>query len=225
MLCSMEPRSDPPSALSELDTVALVARVNSGDQRALELLFERHYPRVRRILRVRLWGTVKSREELDDVVQLVMQRALTDLKSYEVREDARFIDWLARIAQHELSNLQRHHEAQKRDARRNVAMENLRSGDSPSGPGFEPSADSTGVLERLSRRELETIVDDCLAELSEDAREVILLRDYAGGSWAWIAETLGRPTADAARQLHARSLATLGAMVQRRVGEDSPSGS
>lgn len=214
-------RDDAPlSALSRLDTLALVARVKSGDRRALELLFERHYPRVHRIVRVRLWGTVKGREDVEDVVQRVMQHALTDLEAFEQREDARFIDWLARIAQHEITNLRRHHEAQKRDARRDVAIEDLRP-KADASQVFEPHADSTGILERLSRQELEKLVDECLAELPDDAREVILLRDFAGGSWAWIAETLGRPTPDAARQLHARSVAALGAMLQRRAGGDS----
>lgn len=208
----------PEAELSSLDTVQLVRRVQRGDRDAREQLFARHYPRVRRIVRVRLGGKLGAREEVEDVVQRVMERALADFRDYELREDARFVDWLARIAQHEIASLHRHHAAQKRDAGREQALDALRPRGDASADGFEPTDDSTAVLERLSRQELEGIVDQCLAELPEDAREVILLRDYAGGSWAYIAETLGRPSADAARQFHARSLATLGILVQRRTG-------
>jgi hypothetical protein len=46
---------------------------------------------------------------------------------------------------------------------------------------------------------------------------VILLREYAGGSWAFVAEELGRPSAGAARQLYLRARDELRERVRRRV--------
>ena len=46
--------------------------------------------------------------------------------------------------------------------------------------------------------------------------ELILLRDYAGSSWEEIAAEVDAPSAAAARMMHARALAKLGALLRAR---------
>ena len=53
-----------------------------------------------------------------------------------------------------------------------------------------------------------------LERLPEEYRELILLRNYAGASWESVAEETGRPSAAAARMMHARALVELGKLVR-----------
>jgi DNA-directed RNA polymerase specialized sigma24 family protein len=68
------------------------------------------------------------------------------------------------------------------------------------------------------RGEDKQLLDECLAGLQEDMREVILLRDFAGASWAHIASRLGRPSSDAARKQHERTLIALREAIRGRLG-------
>ena len=65
--------------------------------------------------------------------------------------------------------------------------------------------------------EEEAILDACLHELSPDHLEVIVLRDFAGGSWEWIAKELHRSSEGAARELHHRAVIALGRKASPRL--------
>ena len=71
-------------------------------------------------------------------------------------------------------------------------------------------------IEQVETEELKRIMESCISELSEDYREVILLRLYAKGSWAWVAEQMNRPTEGAARELFRRAKVSLISAVSKR---------
>ena len=48
----------------------------------------------------------------------------------------------------------------------------------------------------------------------EQYRELILLRNYAGASWESVAEETNRPSAAAARMMHARAVVELGKLLR-----------
>ena len=198
-------------------TVALVKRFQGGDRRALEQLMERFYPRVQRIVRVRTGAELRSKLALDDVVQEVLVRALGGLQQFEVRPDGRLIHWLAKLAEREIANLANFHRAQKRDLGMEISMDAMRSASKDSSMAWDLVADTTYVSEKAARHELEEIVDECLEELTGPHREVILLRDYAGADWDYIAEEMKRPSVGAVQQLHQRARVELSAKVQKRV--------
>lgn len=195
-----------------------------GDRAALERVLARQYPLVERIVRIRLGGRLERRVQVADVVQETMLRALEAFESFELREDCRLIHWLARIAENEIARLARHHHAQKRDLAREVVVRNRAEGEGES--ILELASDSTAVPERLGRRELAEVVDECLSELPVAYREVVLLRKYAGGDWRFVAEELDRPSEEAARKLYERAREALSRCVRRRVGRiaDPPEG-
>jgi RNA polymerase sigma factor (sigma-70 family) len=121
---------------------------------------------------------------------------------------------MARIAEREVLAHHRHKHAECRDSRREVGQTPSDSQAVPS-----PSLDST-PSQRAMRSENKEILDECLAELPVDLREVILLRDYAGASWKHIAAELNRPSPDAARKQHERALAALRSELAGRLGEE-----
>ena len=68
------------------------------------------------------------------------------------------------------------------------------------GPGSSPR-----LASQVANREREEILDECIAKLEAKHRDVILHRDYAGGSWEWVAEERGNTSSEAARKLYARA--------------------
>jgi RNA polymerase sigma-70 factor, ECF subfamily len=208
-----QPNRNPQS----LETFVLIKNHRAGDREALDELFRRYAERVRRIARVRMGSFLKSRAEVEDVVQETLMRAFQGLDKYEEREDAKLIDWMARIAENSLRNLFSRELAAKRDAGREVAIESLRDKAQMSSIGWDAIADSVAPPEKASQKEMEEIVDECLTELPEDQREMILLVDYARADWDLVVERTERPTAGAAQQFHRRARVALAAKVERRL--------
>lgn len=197
------------------NTYTLLERHRAGDATALQTLIERYYTRIKRIVRVRMWPALSARESVDDVVQDVLVRIVESVDRFEKRDDAHWIDWVARMAQNEISNRARHHRAKKRGG---VAKAMQVYAESAS--GFDLPAETTGVASKVSRTELEEVVDQCLSELSEVHREVILLRDYASCEWKAIAVVMGKPSAEACQELHRRAKRELGERLRKRIGSD-----
>ena len=108
--------------------------------------------------------------------------------------------------------------AERRNREREVPIHG--PGDS-AGAALDPRAPDPSPSRIAAGRELEEIHDACVQELEDDQREVILLRDYAHGSWEFIAAQLGRPSAEAAMQLHARARAKLARKVEGRMRPSS----
>lgn len=196
-------------SLRELESVVLVRRYREGEGRALEVLFERYTERVERIAYVRAGGLLRSREPIADLVQEVLLKMFRDIDRYEVREDARFIDWAATICERTLRNRVRFLTAEKRDAHRERPLRPP-SASMDSSVAWDAVAGDLAPPEQLGERERQQLVDDCIRELRDDHREVILLKDFAGADWDYIAMTLGKDSKGAAQQLHRRARLELG---------------
>jgi RNA polymerase sigma factor (sigma-70 family) len=210
-------RSDSKQDTRNQETMVLIERHRGGERNALDELFRRYSKRVRRIVNIRMGTFLRSRAEVEDVVQETLLRAFESIDNYEVREDAKLIDWMARIAENSLRNLFQREMALKRGAGRGVAIESLRDKLQQSGLGWEPSAHSASPVDKSSAAEMEDIVDECLAELPEEQREIILLVDFAEGDWEFVMEKTGRPSAAAAQKYHRRARVALAAKVERRL--------
>lgn len=199
---------DPGAAPSE--TFDLLSRYRAGDRRALDEIFGRCYPRVRRIVAVRTGSFLRTRIDLDDLVQSTMLRALESLGTVKRRENAHFVNWLARLCMREIARLA-NAERRRADAALGGAVEG-----SSRRPGVDPPAADRSPSSRIAGREREEVVDRCLAELPEHYREVILLKAYADASWEYVARSCGRPTAHAAEQLYQRAMQRLREVLHHR---------
>lgn len=206
----MRPSRDEPRD----DTFALVRRFQAGDAAAGEELARRYYPRILRIVRVRIWSRLRGWTNPEDVVGEVFTRLLGSLPTFEQRGAARFIDWVASLIEHEIVN----------QARKMRPVQSLDASESSALRAIEPQAPTTGIATRLAADEEERLVDECLTELPGDEQRVILLREYAGHSWSEIATELGRPSVGATQQLYQRARRALAERLRLR-GMDSPSGS
>jgi RNA polymerase sigma-70 factor (ECF subfamily) len=178
------------------DTFALVHRYQAGERRAGEELAERYYPRILRIVRVRLWSRLRGWTTPEDVVADVFVRVLGALPRFQERSDARFIDWVARLVEHEIVHQARKERGRREDAAHPSSIEVL---------GDALREHTRGLSTRLATAEEQRAVEECLTELPSAERDVILLREYAGASWAEVAAELGRPSVGAAEQLYQRA--------------------
>ena len=75
---------------------------------------------------------------------------------------------------------------------------------------------TTGPIDRVVRDERQIAVDECLEQLAEHHRKVIVLRDYDGLEWNEVAEKMGTNTDSAARELHRRAMLELAKLLRRR---------
>lgn len=199
----MEEREDGTDIPIPEDTMQLLELHRNGHEGALDKLFRRYYPKVERIVRVRMGPALRKRADVADLVQESLLVAFRDIDTYEVREDARFVNWISRIVERTIQNRIRHEGAQKRDYRRE--LEPAKSEGDEGNAGFEPISDSTSQAGKLNKKEMAELLDRHLHELREEWREVIVLKDIAQADWRYVAETLGATSVDSARQLHQRA--------------------
>ncbi len=200
-------------------TLDLLSRAQGGDRAALERLFARYYPRVLPIIRVRIGRLLRARVESGDILQDTFLAALRSFDRFEIRDEAAFLNWLARIAEHQIQDAADFFGAQKRNVAREVPL-NAGTESAPSA-SREPTDTAPTPMEQAQQLEQRSEVEQALEGLSEDYRELILWRDFMGASWAVIAEETQRPSADAARMMYGKAIIELTKRMPRQHGSSS----
>jgi RNA polymerase sigma-70 factor (ECF subfamily) len=179
-------------------TLDLVQKAQGGDRVAMDALFDRYYERVRRAVRARIGSRLRTHLETCDILQAAFAKAFENFDRFEMRGEGSLLHWLAEYAHGQIRDAADKLNAKKRRAP--VAPQ------TPSGfAGDPPAAGATSPSECAVAREHQVAVDECVAELDEPYRRVIVLRDYDGLAWADVARALGKATESAARGLHTRA--------------------
>jgi len=193
----------------------LVLRAQQGDTDALNRLFERYYGRVQRIVRLRLGSRLREKVESGDILQETFIAAVRSLEDFEMREEASLIQWLSRLAERQIIAAADYYGAKKRDSRKEASLSGVEENGASATVRFDfADGKSLQPFDLVAGSEEQALVEACLANLPEDYRELILLRNYAGMSWEAIAEETGRPSPAAARMMHARALIELGKLLR-----------
>jgi RNA polymerase sigma-70 factor (ECF subfamily) len=175
----------PDESAQQLDSLVRGAR--SGDADAFASLFEHFHGPVFRYLLARLG----NRSEAEDMGSEVFVEAARRVRDFE-GGGAAFAGWLFTIARHDLLDRGR--------AQRRRVVEPV-----PDPPDLETSPDPVeGMLVRLEAER----VREALVHLTEDQREVIVLKFAAGLSNEEAAEATGKPIG-AVKSLQHRGLAAL----------------
>ncbi len=198
--------TDPPP-----QTLDLISCAQTGDRGALDELMRRFAPRVLDVVRVRLGRPLRLAVESADILQETLLEAFRAFDNFEVREDAHFLGWLARIAERRILSRAEYHRAEKRDPGRLEPLE--RTGDS-SDFQWEPAAGQTAASSYLAREEERAVVLEALSQIPEHYREVILAREYLGASWDEVALQTDHDTANGARMTYHRARAALGSRLR-----------
>ena len=180
---------------ARLSDESLVRTAAGGDLTAFDTLVLRYQDRIFN-LAYRLTG---SPDEAEDVTQDVFLRAHRALGSF--RRESSFYTWLYRIAVNAC-----HSQTRKTVRRRQVEGVRLEPSPSTEETGnpsrHEPAATGEMPDEAAQRVETQKRVQQAIAELAEDHRQVILLRDFEGLNYGQIAEVLGVTRAAVKSRLH-----------------------
>jgi RNA polymerase sigma-70 factor, ECF subfamily len=194
-------------------TVLLITRAQDGDRAALDELLRRYAPRVLDVVRVRLGRPLRRLVESADILQETLLEAFRSFDRFEVREDAHFLGWLARIAERRIQRGAEYHRAAKRDPGR---LESLQRQGQSGSFAWEPAAGQTAAGTWLAREEERDGLLDALSELAPRYREVIVTREFLGASWEEVARQTEHSTANAARMTYHRARVALGQALRER---------
>lgn len=148
------------------DEAALVARCLRGDPDAFEPLVKR-YERVLFSVALRLVGDY---EDARDATQNALVRAYVHLETFDPTR--KFFSWIYRIVVNECLNVRRARRPQER------LVDTFEA---------KPAPDGVEAIERRDQIEV------ALQALTEEYREVVVLRHFADLSYAEISEVVGVP--------------------------------
>lgn len=159
----------------------LLERYRRGDPRAMDLLVERHAGAVYAFAR-RMVGDGAA---ADDLVQEVWLKVLRGTAGFDGR--SRFTTWLFAVTRNACLD-------HARRRRRAPVVEEVGEPAGPDARGVEALADpSPPVIDRVARRELSGMLEQAVAALPLEQREVFLLREQTDMSFHEISAALGVP--------------------------------
>ena len=184
----------------------LVRRASQGDGVAKDELLERHLPGLRRYVQARMSLSLRAVESSSDVVQSVCREVLRDFEDFEYRGEGAFRNWLYQAALRKLVDHQRHHHAQKRDAR-------LRTGAGPTSADFAVLASSVRSPsgDAILHEEVDAL-ERGFSALEPDDQEILSLIYIEGLSHAQASGRLGCTEVASRKQL-SRALARLARLI------------
>ena len=172
-----DPKGTADSALSDWELVKLVQQ---GHQRSFDLLVIKYQSRVLAIAN----RFMKDHAEAQDVAQESFIKAYRALHNF--RGDSAFYTWLYRITVNTAKN---YLQARKRRPKGSVALDD--------DDQFSEYVEALQELEtpeaKLARDQLKQLIDETIADMSEDLRAAICLREFDGMSYEDIAASLNCP--------------------------------
>jgi RNA polymerase sigma-70 factor (ECF subfamily) len=183
-----------------LREILLVRRLRERDERAFKELIALHGDQIYNLL----YRMIGSQEEAKDLAQEVF---ITVFKSIDqFRGDSKLSTWLYRVAANHCKNrikyLARRYDRATMEYDDAAERHAASGGNTPIGAGHIEGPDR--VLEGM---ELERTVQAAIADLEEDHRLVVVLRDIEELSYEEICEITGLPEGTVKSRLHRARLA------------------
>jgi RNA polymerase sigma-70 factor, ECF subfamily len=184
----------------------LVARAKAGDLDCFNQLVVRW----ERPIYALAYRTLGREEEARDVVQEAFLRAYRGLRGF--KGEAKFSSWLYRIT----LNLCR--DWSRRERRAPIVQ--VPEGTDPMDLADEHVQPTESVEDLVARREMSAAVAKAMAELPEEQRTAILLKEYHGLTFQEIAGMLDCPLSTVKTRLY-QGLSVLRRRLERRQAEEA----
>jgi RNA polymerase sigma-70 factor, ECF subfamily len=172
----------------------LVRKFQAGDEAALERLWSRYLPRLRRWAHGRLPPAARSHTNTDDLVQDAFVRSLAHLRTLKPQGSGGLFAYFRTIVLNQIRDY-------GRQLSRRPRQEEL---DPEAQAGREPSA-----LEQIIGAQALERYEAALVTLSEEDQAMVLAFIELRCSDAELAELFEKPSANAARMARGRALARL----------------
>jgi RNA polymerase sigma-70 factor (ECF subfamily) len=174
------------------ETQQLLDQVRQGDESAVERLLTVHREPLRRMVSLRLDPALAARVDASDIVQDVLLEAHRRLKDYLLHPALPFHIWLRHIAKDHIIDAHRRHRLAQR---RSLDREQSLAGPGPDDSSLDWAApfldQELTPATAAMRHEMERRVQEAIGQLSEDDREVILMRYVEHLSNQEVAAALG----------------------------------
>jgi RNA polymerase sigma factor (sigma-70 family) len=180
-------------------TADLLLRARLGDADALNELFARYLPSLRRWARGRLPQWTRDLRDTDDVVQETLVQTLKNIGTFQPRHEGALQAYLRQAL------VNRVRDEVRRVNRHGVAAEIV----------DEHADAAASPLEQAIGHEALARYEGALARLRPEEREVIIARVELGQSYQQIAAGHGKASADAARMAVSRALVRLAEEMDR----------
>lgn len=182
----------------------LVTRATAGDLESFNQLVARW----ERPIYALAYRTLGREEDARDVAQEAFMRAFRGLRGF--KGQAKFSSWLYRIT----LNLCRDWIRRERRA----PVVSLPEGTDPTDLADQRAAPTESVEDLVARREMSDAVARAMAELPEEQRAAILLKEYHGLTFQEIADMLGCPLSTVKTRLY-QGLSVLRRRLERQETE------
>ena len=180
-------------------TFSLLAKARAGDRDALDRLFARHLPPLRRWARGRLPQWARQLADTDDLVQDALTQTFKRIDEFEPRDVGALQAYLRQAV------INRVRDELRRSGRRPPAADldalELAGGDSP-------------LAQAIGRESVERY-RKALEHLRPVDRELVIARVEMGYTYEELAEMLGKCSAEAARKAAQRALVRVAEEMQR----------
>jgi RNA polymerase sigma-70 factor (ECF subfamily) len=202
----------------------LVRRAAGGDEAALASLFDRHRPRLRQMVRLRLDRRLQGRVDPSDILQDAYLDLAQKLPNYARKPAMPFFLWLRLVTGERLLRAQRQHlGAAMRDAGREIS---LYQGALPQASSVSLAAQLLGRFTSASRAvvraEMQLLLQEALNRMEPMDREVIALRHFEELSNDEAAAVLG-VSRGAASKRYVRAMLRLKVALSGHPGFSEPS--
>jgi RNA polymerase sigma-70 factor (ECF subfamily) len=181
-------------------TSDLLDRARAGDHEALNLLFERHVPLLRRWASGRLPRWARDIADTTDLVQETIVQTLKHLDSFEDRGDGALQAYLRQAVVNRIRN----------------ELRKVATRGAPLTLDSRIEDEGTSPLEAAIAQEMLEEYDAALQRLKPEEREAVVSRVEFGLSYAEIADVLKKPSANTARMTVARALVRLAQEMRRQ---------
>jgi len=193
--------------MSELER-SLLRRLRDRDERAFRELIQEHRDRVFNIT-FRMLG---NRAEAEDVAQEVFIAVFKTIDDF--REESKFSTWLYRVAVNHCKNRIKYLARRPALDRSREEMDETTHGTGVNGTIGAPLPSSP--QKALESKQMEKLMQEAIANLEEDQRIVVVLRDVEDLSIEEICEITGLPDGTVKSRLH-RARLVLRKRLQRHI--------
>jgi RNA polymerase sigma-70 factor (ECF subfamily) len=176
-----------------VSSVELVHKAREGDRQALDHLFKRYIPVLRRWTTGRLPLWARDLVDTDDMIQDTLVRTFRSVEAFVPRHDGAFAAYLRQVLDNRI-----------RDEVRNATRR-------PRGDAISESRADSDVspLEAAIGSEALRRYEKALGRICADDRGLVVARIEMGLSFEEVARATNKPTADAARMAVGRALVRL----------------
>jgi len=211
---------------SQDKTAVLIQRVQAGDERARNDLYNRYLVRVLFLVRVRLGGRLRRKLDSWDIVQEALLKSLNGLRTFQFEGEQAFFSYLSQKVEQAICDQADRWNAQKRNPDKEVSLD---------GPRYEGNSTTLFTIDDLPGRDTIPAPDelmsqqeqlqqlaqalDALAEQDPQYWRLIVATKIEGTSYRQLAEE-GETTVDAVKMMTHRALVKLGRLY-RRISPDA----